>query len=137
MGEQVVPDKTEIFAPKAFNTILYCRQWERTVAFYRDKLRLSITFANDWFVEFKVTGNGYLSIANVERTSLNRNYKGDNSGLTLTFQVDDADQTWLMLRESGLTLGPVKTHPWGARLFYFHDPEGHRLEIWSLLKDTQ
>ena len=128
--------EAEIFAPQAFNTILYCRHWERTVAFYRDKLRLSITFANEWFVEFKVAGNAHLSVADVKRTSLNRNENDGNSGLTLTFQVNDADQTHLILQKSGLTPGPIKTHSWGARLFYFHDPEGHRLEIWSLLKDT-
>ena len=122
------------FSPKTFNTILYCKNWSATVAFYRDVLQLPITFAADWFVEFQVTESARLSVANEERATLKSNM-GD--GLTLTFQVDDADQSWQHLREKGLNLEPVKSHQWGARLFYFQDPEGHRLEIWSLLNDKQ
>ena len=38
------------------NTILYCRKWKETVAFYRDVLKLDVHFSNDWFVEFDYNG---------------------------------------------------------------------------------
>jgi lactoylglutathione lyase len=39
---------------KATNTILYCRNWEQTVEFYRTALRLPVLSSTDWFVEFKL-----------------------------------------------------------------------------------
>ena len=49
------------------NTILYCRRWEATVAFYRDPLRLPVTHHTDWFVEFRLTDGAYLSVADASR----------------------------------------------------------------------
>lgn len=116
---------------KGTNTILYCRRWQETVDFYRDKLQFSITFASDWFVEFQLAGTAHLSVADERRATVK---SSGGAGITLTFQVDDADQAWEVLSRQGLALGPLKNHAWGARVFYFFDPEGHRLEIWSAKK---
>jgi len=35
------------------NTIIYCRNWSESVAFYRDELKFEISFTNEWFVEFE------------------------------------------------------------------------------------
>ena len=113
---------------KSANTILYCRRWQETVAFYQNYLQLSITFASDWFVEFELTGGARLSIADEARATI-KSSRG--AGITLTFQVDNADDTWQQLHHQGVALEQVKDHAWGARVFYFYDPEGHRLEIWS------
>jgi hypothetical protein len=32
------------------NTILYCKEWEKTVEFYRNQLKLPVLFATDWFL---------------------------------------------------------------------------------------
>jgi catechol 2,3-dioxygenase-like lactoylglutathione lyase family enzyme len=116
------------FSLKSTNTILYCQRWQETVDFYQNQLQLPVTFASDWFVEFQLTGTAHLSVADERRATIK---SSGGAGLTLTLQVDDADQAWQMLRQQGLTLGPLKDHAWGARVFYFFDPEGHRLEIWS------
>ena len=113
---------------KRVNTILYCHNWHETVDFYQQALKLPVTFSNDWFVEFELGVGASLSVANEARSTIP---SGRGSGITLTFQVDSADETWLMLRDIGLVLEPVQDHPWGARVFYLFDPEGHRLEIWS------
>ena len=110
------------------NTILYCRHWRETVAFYRDQLGLPVRFESDWLVEFHVSETGCLSVAD-ERRSRVKSAAG--AGLTVTLRVADADATHSRLEGAGLKVGPVRTHPWGARLFRFHDPEGHRLEVWS------
>ena len=46
------------------NTILYCKEWEKTVGFYKDQLELPIIFSTDWFVEFRLNAMSRLSIAN-------------------------------------------------------------------------
>ena len=38
---------------KRTNTILYCRNWETTVKFYRDVLKLRVNHEAEWLVEFK------------------------------------------------------------------------------------
>ena len=116
--------------PQTVNTILYCRAWTETVAFYRDHLALPITFTSNWFVEFALTDNARLSVADERRATIK---SSNGAGITLTFQVDDADRYWATFQESGLQPTPCHTHAWGARTFYLRDPEGNRLEIWSSL----
>ena len=113
---------------KTANTILYCRRWRETVDFYRHGLGLGVNFECDWFVEFRLGGAANLSIADERRASVN---SVAGQGVTLALQVDDIDAAWRHLHDKGLQPGPVNDHAWGARVFYFFDPEGHRLEIWS------
>jgi uncharacterized glyoxalase superfamily protein PhnB len=98
------------------------------VAFYQNDLQLTVTFASDWFVEFQLGGTAHLSVADERRASIK---SSQGAGITLTFQVESADETWTYLQGQGLQVEPLKNHAWGARVFYFYDPEGHRLEIWS------
>ncbi|HXV42829.1 MAG TPA: VOC family protein [Anaerolineae bacterium] len=117
-----------LLAFKSANTILYCQRWQETVAFYQNDLQLPVTFASDWFVEFQLGGPAHLSVADERRASIKSSH---GAGITLTFQVESADETWAYLQRQGLQVEPLKNHAWGARVFYFYDPEGHRLEIWS------
>ncbi|HJW86650.1 MAG TPA: hypothetical protein VJ440_08465, partial [Candidatus Brocadiaceae bacterium] len=52
------------------NTILYCRRWQETAAFYREALGLPVTFQNEWFVELAVNGHARLSVANEQRATV-------------------------------------------------------------------
>lgn len=113
---------------KTANTILYCKHWNETVAFYQRDLGLPITFSTDWFVEFRLADAAHLSVADEARASVK---SSGGQGLTLALQVDNAATMWEHLRESGLHPQPLRDHPWGAQAFYMFDPEGHRLEIWS------
>jgi catechol 2,3-dioxygenase-like lactoylglutathione lyase family enzyme len=110
------------------NTILYCKRWKETVAFYQRQLGLPVTFSSDWFVEFRLAGTAHLSIADEARASVK---SGGGQGVTLTLQVDSAEAMRALLQKRGLSPEPLRDHPWGARAFYLFDPEGHRLEIWS------
>ena len=112
----------------ASNTILYCQNWQETVTFYRDYLNLAMTLNSDWFVEFHIAGTAHLSVADERRATI-KSSRG--AGITLTFRVESADAAWQQLSNRGLSPGPIKDHPWGARVFYLYDPEGHRVEIWS------
>jgi uncharacterized glyoxalase superfamily protein PhnB len=113
---------------KSANTILYCKRWKETVAFYQQHLGLPVTFSTNWFVEFRLTGAAHLSVANEARASVKSN---SGHGLTLALQVDNAETAWNYLQERGLAPQPLRDHPWGAQAFYLFDPEGHRLEVWS------
>ena len=112
---------------KATNTILYCKQWQETVEFYRTGLKLPVLSSNEWFVEFKLNEMARLSVANEARTSID---SSDGKGITVSLQVVDVEQTRAELIEAGIATTPLKDI-WGARAFYVHDPEGNRLEFWS------
>lgn len=113
---------------KSANTILYCRHWEQTVGFYRDRLGLLVNFSNDWFVEFCLNKKARLSIADEARASI-KSCKG--GGITLALEVEDIEAVWADMNSSGVEPTEIKDHPWGARVFYLYDPEGHRIEIWQ------
>ena len=110
------------------NTILYCQQWQATVAFYRDQLHLPVTFASDWFVEFQLTATARLSVADERRATIK---SSAGAGLTLTFQVPEIQVAWQWLDAQGAKPGPLRRHAWRAQVFYRYDPAGHRLEFWS------
>ncbi len=119
---------TNTFSPKNANTILYCRKWQETVDFYKDCLGLPITHNAGWFIEFKLTETAHISIADESRASIK---SCGGAGVTLALQVESAEETWQCLTSSGLAIEPVREHPWGSYVFYFSDPEGHRIEVWS------
>jgi len=112
---------------KAANTILYCRNWQETVVFYRDVIKLLVLSSNDWFVEFKLNEAARLSVANEARTSIK---SGDGRGITISLQVADIAQVQAELNEAGVSSTPIK-EVWGSKAIYVRDPEGNRLEFWE------
>lgn len=121
--------QTPLFAVQRTNTILYCAHWSATVAFYRDQLHLSITHSTDWFVEFQLGPTTYLSVADSARATI---APANGAGLTLSWQVVAIAQIQERLTALGLVTTPIKKK-WGAQVLYFHDPEGHRIELWEAL----
>ena len=113
---------------KTSNTILYCRRWKATVAFYKTQLRLPVATSREWFIEFKLNETSCLSIADETRTSIDSN---GGKGITITMEVDDIETTHLHLNEAGLNPTPIKDHAWWAKVIHICDPEGNRLEFWS------
>ena len=109
------------------NTVLYCERWPETVAFYRTVLGLGVAFENDWFVEFQLTSSSLLSIANASRATIRA---VDGQGVTLTWRVPKLHETRTVLQARGVDVTEIKSR-WGADVFYCHDPEGHRIELWA------
>jgi len=112
----------------ATNTILYCKEWDATVRFYREGLQLPVLFHADWFIEFGLTATSRLSIADEKYASIK---SCGSNGITITLQVEDIEAIRECADNMGLNPTEVKAHPWSARLFYLFDPEGHRIEIWQ------
>jgi catechol 2,3-dioxygenase-like lactoylglutathione lyase family enzyme len=109
------------------NTVLYCDEWVATVVFYRDVLGFEVEHETDWFVEFKVAGDAYLSIADARRATIDA---VAGKGITLTLHTSALGETRAYLEGGGVATTPI-TRRWGAEVFYCHDPEGHRIEFWS------
>lgn len=112
---------------KSANTILYCKKWRETIAFYKDGLKLLAISSNEWFVEFKLNEMSRLSVADETRTSIK---SGDGKGITISLQVSDIEQTRAELLDAGITPTSIK-EVWGSQAIYVRDPEGNRLEFWA------
>ena len=110
------------------NTILYCDKWSETVAFYAKQLGLPVTYQSSWFVEFALSETTRVSVADASRTTVK---SAAGKGITLSLQMDNLESVWKNLRNAGVTPTAIKDHPMQARVFYFFDPEGYRIEIWS------
>jgi predicted enzyme related to lactoylglutathione lyase len=110
------------------NTILYCDKWSETVAFYEKQLGLPVTYQSNWFVEFALSEAARVSVADASRTTVK---SAAGKGITLSLQMDNLESVWKNLRNAGVTPTAIKDHRMQARVFYFFDPEGHRIEIWS------
>lgn len=116
------------------NIILYCKEWEKTVRFYKDQLHLPVNFSTDWFVEFCLTANSRLSIADEKRSSIK---SCGGKGVTLALEVEDIEAVREYTEKIGLKPTVISKHPWDARVFYLFDPEGHRIEIWQSFNPGQ
>ena len=113
------------------NTILYCRNWSETASFYRTILELQINHQTDWFIEFQLTDTAYISVANADRASIQ---SVGGQGITLSRQVAEIHTVRDFLQKKGVEVTDMKKK-WGAWLFYFLDPEGHRIELWQPIAD--
>jgi catechol-2,3-dioxygenase len=109
------------------NTILYCRHWAETACFYKTKLCLPVSYENEWFIEFQLTDRAFLSIANADRASIQDVH---GQGVTLTWKVPNLGQMKQLLDDHGIATTDIR-QKWNAQVFYFSDPEGHRIELWA------
>ena len=116
-----------LVSPVRANTILYCRRWRETIAFYRDGLCLAVIADHGWFVELSIASGTSLSVADATRATID---SVDGQGITLSWQVTDLTATRTHLLRHGLVPSDVRTVG-DAAAFYLIDPEGHRIEIWS------
>ncbi len=116
------------------NMILYCKNWEETVKFYKEGLSLPVNFINNWFVEFCLTENSRLSIANEQFSTIK---SPTEKGITIALQVKNIESVWKNIMKKKLEPTKIKPHPWDARVFYLFDPEGHRIEIWQSHKQVE
>ncbi|MFZ1982824.1 MAG: VOC family protein, partial [Desulfatitalea sp.] len=92
------------------NTILYCRRWAETVQFYRDVLGLTVRHTTDWFVEFQVAGQSFVSIADAARTTIPA---AQGAGITLSWQVVDLEGFHRHLSDHGAAPSAITTR-WRA-----------------------
>jgi len=112
----------------SFHAVLFCRNWEESVAFYRDVLELPVLEERAGFVEFKVTPESRIGLMDTRRAPAGA---PPAERALLSFRVPDARQTRRRLAGRCPDLPAVRAHPWGAWVLEIADPEGRRLEFWS------
>ena len=112
---------------KQSNIILYCKNWEECIIFYKEKLKLEINFSKSWFVEFSLNDFSKLSIANEEKATIK---SAEGLGVTISLNIENINEYYLKLKE--IELNPTKIKEiWGSKSFYIYDPEGNRIEFWE------
>jgi catechol 2,3-dioxygenase-like lactoylglutathione lyase family enzyme len=116
-----------LVSPARTNTILYCRRWRETIAFYRDKLGLAVVADYGWFIELALSSATSLSVADAARTTIDTD---EGRGITLSWRVSNLAATRTRLEHNGLAPSQVR-QVGDAVACYLVDPEGHRIEIWA------
>ncbi len=109
------------------NTVLYCDNWQATVAFYKDVLQLRAETELEWFVEFALGNNAYVSLIDTART---KHKSSHGEGVLLAWQVADLASWHQKLTDLGVAVSAIKSEL-NAHLFRFRDPEGTRIELWE------
>ena len=86
--------------------ILYCKEWDETVRFYRDRIGLPVLLSTDWFVEFGLSAAARLSIADEMHASIK---SCGSAGITVALQVEDIDSVRTYAEKLGLKPNAWKT----------------------------
>ncbi len=114
------------------NPIPFVRDIDRSRAFYRDRLGLVIRADFGNFVLFE----GGFAIH--EGSSLAQTIWADNvtntesygrRNLLLYFEDDDLQAAFDAISPHVELIHPIQQQAWGQRVFRFHDPDGHAVEI--------
>jgi lactoylglutathione lyase len=112
--------------------ILFVRDLERSVAFYRDVIGLPFKLQGDGYVEFATQGArfGLYDRNRLGELTGQRTGPPDHPGGEVVFLVEDVDAEAERLREAGVTIlrGPLD-RAWGHRTLHLEDPDGFVVEL--------
>jgi len=112
--------------------ILFVRDLERSVAFYRDVIGLPFKLQGDGYVEFATQGArfGLYDRNRLGELTGQGTDPPDRPGGEVVFLVEDVDAEAERLREAGATIlrGPVD-RAWGHRTLHLEDPDGFVVEL--------
>lgn len=101
--------------------------------FYRNKLGLSVKSTDVGFVEFQL-GETPLAIFEKKHAVVMfpNKYMTSPGGAVIALRVEDIMKTCeeLMSKDIAIFEGPKSTS-WGQTVAYFHDPDGHTIELTS------
>ena len=114
------------------NPILFVEEIDRSKRFYCDVIGLTVKSDFGDFVLFE----GGLAIhdrSSIERTMWGRERRkadrhADHAAL-MYFEDPDVDAAFDRIRPHVRIIHPVERQEWGQRVFRFHDPDGHLVEI--------
>ena len=112
--------------------ILFVRDLERSVAFYRDVIGLPFKLQGDGYVEFATQGArfGLYDRNRLGELTGQGTTPPDHPGGEVVFLVEDVDAEAERLREAGVTIlrGPLD-RAWGHRTLHLEDPDGFVVEL--------
>lgn len=115
------------------NPIIFVRDIGVATAFYRDVIGLTVSQDHGAFVLFE----GHFAIHDgnaLMRTVFGPNADDTGGGfgrtnLLLYFEDGDIEGCFARLKERVALIHPLERQTWGQRVFRFHDPDGHIVEI--------
>jgi len=103
---------------------------EESRDFYIKYLGAKVTFDCGWYVNLEF-GNKSSTLQFMSPQQPEQQLSS-GSGLMYNFLVENVDQEYQKLTDSGLTvIVPIEDHPWGDRGFAIQDPNGISLYIHS------
>lgn len=115
---------------KLYAVRIFTRKWAESLAFYRDTLGFTETFADDdlGWAQFDLGGASI---------GLERCAEGDAEADALvgrfvgvSIAVPDIQATFAALSHKGVVFtGPPEQQPWGGVLAHFEDPDGNVLTL--------
>lgn len=117
--------------------ILYVKDFDKSMEFYKSILGLTIKMQQGTYVEFDT---GYTTLAINTRQSIEELtglevLGGPSKTFEIGFVVEDVVETIEALRQKSVNIvkEPV-TKPWGQSVAYVSDPDGHYIEICSSIE---
>jgi lactoylglutathione lyase len=111
--------------------ILYVRDLEGSIAFYRDVIGLPFRLRGDGYAEFATEGTKFALYERARLPELiGRPATEGGPGCEVAFLVDDVDAEAERLMALGVEVlaGPVD-RAWGQRTLHVADPDGHVVEF--------
>ena len=116
-------------------TVLFVKNFDACVKFYRDILGMKVKNTDEGFISFDLEGQELalmdLSTASqmISEEAVQQKREGVHRSLLATF-VEDTDKVYESLKVKGVEfVKPPTTQPWGQRTAYFKDPDDNIWEI--------
>lgn len=114
------------------NPLPFVADVDRSKAFYRDVLGLTVSEDHDGFVRFEGgfalhDGPSLHQRAFAHPEDAGAPYGRQN--LVPYFEAPDLDAAFERVSAGAEILHPVRTEPWGGRVFRALDPDGHVVEV--------
>ena len=119
--------------------VLVVEDLDRSLAFYRDHLGLSLRHRAGNFAQLETgrTRFGLFTRAAMAE-ALHQELEPPTVGqaaFELGFKVEDVDAAWNELTAAGVPgVTPPETRPWGQRTAYVRDPDGNLVELATQLR---
>ena len=115
-------------------TIVFVSDIARSTAFYRDVLGQSIQHDYGTIVMFEHGFSIHDGVNLLEKTYKRPgafpNGPQGKDNLDIYFETDDLESAFEAVVKSGVdVIHPIEVQEWGQRVFRFHDPDGHIVEI--------
>lgn len=119
-----------------YAVVLYTKNFNEMVKFYKDKLGLEVRMADmeNEFIEFRLSEENILAIVNddavKEMCGLEALNVTEKSQILHGIVSSDIETDIKSLKDKGVTfLHDIKTTSWGQNVAYFRDPDGNLWEI--------
>ncbi|MCU0522257.1 MAG: VOC family protein [Anaerolineae bacterium] len=90
---------------------------------------------DDTHVELRTQGAGLaiFSVEGMEQMAPGSMHGAGTGSIAIEFGVADVDVEYARLEALGvLFVKPPQTHPWGARSFWFRDPDGNIVDFYTV-----